>query len=130
VLRDSSTVTLESSLVSGNEGRGLYLSDSTIAELVDNDIRENQDEGVYLEDSSEATLDDNRITDNGDAGIYIGRKKVNISLRGNKITGNKTGIELVLPDRFEGSIEGTGNQISQNDQDFKGLTEELRKSLR
>jgi len=56
-------------------------------------------------------------------------EEVRLILEENKITGNPLGLELKYPNRFEGSVTGSGNEIMGTDSDFEKISETLQKTL-
>ncbi len=83
---------------------------------------------LYFSDSTEATLINNLIANNGESGVFL-MEEAGLSLEGNEIKGNPVGLELKYPDRFEGPIAGSGNEISGTDSGFEGITEQLKEKL-
>ncbi len=127
-LRDSSMVELENATVRGNAGPGLKLSDSSTLKLTGSEITENEEEGLYLKDEVTATVTGGTIAGNGDSGIFL-MEEAGLILEDNELTGNPIGLELKYPNRFKGSVTGSGNEITGTESGFEGISETLQKEL-
>jgi len=66
----SATVTLQNSIVSGN-GRGLVVGDSTTVRIEGSEISGNEGHGIFLQDKAVAEIWGNRILNNGGYGIVL-----------------------------------------------------------
>jgi len=66
----SATVTLQNSIVSGN-GRGLVVGDSTTVRVEGSEISGNEGHGIFLQDKAVAEIWGNRILNNGGYGIVL-----------------------------------------------------------
>ncbi len=66
----SATVTLQNSIVSGN-GRGLAVGDSTTVRIEGSEISGNEGHGIFLQDKAVAEIWGSRILNNGGYGIVL-----------------------------------------------------------
>ena len=64
----------------------------------------------------------------GNADVYSPGLKLK-NPKGNEVTGNPIGLELKYPDRFEGSVTSSGNEITGTDSDFEEYPSLSRKNF-
>ena len=114
-LDDSDGSVIRNSWISGNNGKGIYLTNNNDTSgnvtLTNNIITANKT-GVYFESYNDyATLEGNEIADNSGPGVYLYRNNDNVTLTNNRIAGNGSpGIYV----GFSSGVTFTGNHIVGN----------------
>lgn len=147
---DSAQATIEDSQITKNKLDGLLLAGSSYAEIRNTEISENEGNGISLTNSAQAAVENCDIVGNKTYGISlsalakatVGRSKINKNREGlviedssqftvtdSSILNNKTGIEIFEPDKFKGTLKGSGNRIGGNDTDFKGVPDSIQQEL-
>ncbi len=91
---DSSRLTVESSLIVGNEGSGLVMWDSSRASIAESTIEGNGKHGIYLWGSAELALTHSSIFDNTGHGVALHERPC---------------IDVAFP--FQGVVTGRDNEI-------------------
>ena len=84
--------------------------------------------GLSVTGESKVTLRKSTITDNGGVGIWLSGLD-RATLRGNSIKENGIGVKIFRPEGFEGALEGFGNEVTNNNTDFKNVPYSTRKEL-
>ncbi|MBS3788379.1 right-handed parallel beta-helix repeat-containing protein [Candidatus Bipolaricaulota bacterium] len=141
LLRNSAKANLEDNQIFANKYAGVLIEDGATAEVVNNTISQNKDgvsvwnsakitledneiknniaHGVRLYGSIQATITNNEISSNVTSGISI-EDKVNATIKNNTIVGNDIGIgPWSSEDGYEARLQGFGNQLKNNREDFK-----------
>ncbi|MBS3788523.1 right-handed parallel beta-helix repeat-containing protein [Candidatus Bipolaricaulota bacterium] len=151
LLRNSAKASLEDNQIFANKRPGVLIADGATAEvanntisqnkygvsvwnsakitLEDNEIKHNIAHGVRLYGSIQATITNNEISSNVTSGISI-EGKVEATIKNNTIVGNDIGIgPWSLDDGYEARLQGFGNQLKNNREDFKFIPGSVRREL-
>lgn len=126
LLRNSAQATVDNSEITGNRDIGIGLDGSAQVTVYNSDIKDNGD-GIGVGGSAQATVKNSEITGNGH-GIAL-LSSAQVTVQNNSIRENNAGIEIYEPEKFEGTLEGSGNQIKDNVTDFKEVSESTREEL-
>ncbi|MBS3765683.1 right-handed parallel beta-helix repeat-containing protein, partial [Candidatus Bipolaricaulota bacterium] len=124
---DSARLSVKESEISGNETNGLKLTASARATLKNCNLTDNEGDGVALYSTSRVDAVDSNIVKNV-TGISL-RKASVLNVEKNSFLRNHNGIKVMDPEKFRGEIRGTKNTFSENDSDFAGVKESIKKKL-
>ena len=124
---DAADLSASGSEFSGNEGNGVRLTSSANANLKNCELSGNGLNGIALSTASRIDLNGNKIVNN-ENGVSL-RGSSELSLVNTSLKKNSTALKVRSPDQFGGSIEGKGNQFTENGSDFAGVTDSIRDKL-
>lgn len=127
-LSGSTEARVEDSAITDNHVFGVLLYDSSRVVIKNSKVSETQWNGLVLRGSSQARVEESTIKANGEDGIALVGSS-NLNLINSSTKDNQKGLVIYSPDEFKGTVEGYGNQISNNETNFGGVPKEVRKYL-
>ena len=106
---------------------GLQLFEGSASLVKNSRFENNKSAGILLQKTSKARVVSSSFKEHGKAIQMAGSSR--LELNKSKITNNETGIEISIPDNFGGSLRGFGNIISDNDNNFSGVSKNKQGKL-
>lgn len=116
-VKDSQKFTLEDSTIEDNDDKGVEIDKRKI-DISDNEILDNGEEGIDLRSRITGSIAGNTIKSSGEGGIEIELKKVDLSIKNNKISTSKaSGLNFQYRKRYDSyknEVDVTKNTLKNN----------------